>query len=112
VLIPAYATGSFDSSATATKIDVTMKATFALLVTDLTGNSTSCDPAMITVGRQPGESPAQVIHDVAQGESHVTVTNGTPGVDWLRLVVDGHQFQLNDLHDGETQTLNVSSAMR
>ena len=94
------------------KLDLTRTATVALRVTNLAGQFTDCDPALVTVGRQPGDSPVEVIKHVAQGESQVTVTNATPGVDRLRLIVDGQKFEVIDLQDGETRTLDVSSAMR
>jgi len=66
---------------------------------------------VVTVGREPGDSPVQVIHHVASAESHVTVANGTPGVESVRLEVNGHTFSVTALQNGETRTLDVSSGM-
>jgi hypothetical protein len=53
-----------------------------------------------------------VLDHVALGESHLTLVNGRPGVDRLRIQVNGHEFKLTDLVGGQTQTLDLSSAMR
>jgi hypothetical protein len=42
----------------------------------------------------------------------VRISNGTPGLDRVRLVVNGHHFEAADLHDGDKRTLDVSSSMR
>lgn len=97
---------------TATKIDDSQGATVALRVTNQAGLVTDCDPAMVTVGRQPGDSPVQVLHHIARTESHVTIVNGTPGVDQVRLEVNGHPFLVTGLQAGQTRTINVSAAMR
>jgi Beta-propeller repeat len=113
VALPAFTPGSAATLlATATKLDQTAESTFTLHATDVTGASTSCDPALVTIGREPGEKTTQVIHHVAQGENHVRITNGRPGVDRVRLKVNGHQFKATDLHDGEQRLVDVSSAMR
>jgi len=76
------------------------------------GSSTDGDPALVTVGRESGDSPVQVIHHVARTESHVTITNGTPGVGSVRLEIHGQRVEATDLHSDQVRTLNVSSAMR
>jgi hypothetical protein len=55
---------------------------------------------------------AETFHHVAQGESQVRILNATPGLSRLRLVVDGHVFEVSGLKDGETHLVDVSSAMR
>jgi hypothetical protein len=113
VALPTFAPGAVDTLlVTATKLDQTRGASVTLLATDQSGTSTSCDPALLAVGRAPGDSPAQVLRHLAQGESHLTVIDGTPGIDRLRIDVNGHRFVMQDLQDGQSQTLDVSSAMR
>jgi hypothetical protein len=113
VAVPTFAPGAVDAPmVTATKLDQTRSASVTLLATDQSGTSTSCDPALLAVGRAPGDSPAQVLRHLAQGESHLTVIDGTPGIDRLRIDVNGHRFVMQDLQDGQSQTLDVSSAMR
>lgn len=103
-------TGTF--LVTATKVDQSARSTLTLHATDQTGAGTDCDPALMSVGRAPGDSPVQVIHHVARTESHVTITNGTPGVGRIRLEINGHHFEATDLHNDQVRTLEVSSAMR
>jgi hypothetical protein len=113
IALPSVTPGITDTLlVTATKVDQGAKSSFTLRATDATGASTDCDPALVTVGGEPGESPVQVLHHVARAESHVTITNGTPGVDRVRLVVNGHTFEERNLLDGERRTLDVSAAMR
>jgi hypothetical protein len=98
---------------TATKKDQTLSSQIALEVDDVAGNVTNCDPILAAVGNDgPGGLPrSETFRHVASGESHVMITNGTPGLTRLALVVNGHRYELRDLNDGETQTLDVSSAM-
>jgi hypothetical protein len=111
--LPSFTPGSTGTFvAVATRITQRARVTLTLHATDQTGAATSSDPALVTVGREPGDSPVQVIQHLASGESQVTITDGTPGVNHVRLLVNGHPFEVADLHDGQTQTLDVSSAMR
>jgi hypothetical protein len=113
VAVPPFTMGTTSPVVvTATKVDQTTGASVALRVTNQAGVFTDCDPALVSVGREPGESPVQVVHHVARTESHVTIVNGTPGVGRVRLVVNGHTFEVRDLHDGQTRKIDVSSAMR
>jgi hypothetical protein len=110
--LPAFAPGTSDTLlVTGTKLDQTARASLTLRATDVTGASTECDPSLVAVGRAPGDSPVRVIHHVARAESHVSITNGTPGVQSLRLLVNGRDFEVMDLHHGETRSVDVSSAM-
>jgi beta-propeller repeat-containing protein len=113
IALPTFAKGSTDTQlVTATKLDQSRPATVTLRATDQTGSSTSCDPALVTVGHAPDDSPVQVIRHLDQAEGHLTISNGTPGVDRVRLLVNGQPFKVADLHDGETRTLDVTPAMR
>jgi hypothetical protein len=59
-----------------------------------------------------GANPVEVLRHVPANEGKLTITNETPGVERLRVVVNGRQFALADLKDGETRTLDVSGAMQ
>jgi hypothetical protein len=98
VALPTFARGSTDTfTVSATKVDQGFRSTFTVRATDQTGTSTSCDPALVTLRRAPGGSPVRVIHHVARSESQVFVTNGTPGMQSLRLLVNGRAFQVTGL---------------
>jgi phage gp45-like len=96
---------------TATKIDPTQKARVEWQIQDRAGNLVSCDPVVTLVIRDTGKPEEQVLSGIPGSESLVTVNNGTPGVTNLAVVVNGQKFQLAGLKDGETKTLDVSSAM-
>jgi hypothetical protein len=113
VQVPVFTPGTLDPVAvTATKLDQTAGASVALRVTNQAGQFTDCDPGVVTVGRQPGESPVQVLHHLAHGESQVTIINGAPGVHTIRLVVNGRHFEVSNLQPDQTVNLDVSEAMR
>jgi hypothetical protein len=99
---------------TATKINQAKSSQVALQVTDQAGNITNCDPILTEVGRDgPGGAPvSETFHHVARGESRLQITNGTPGVSRLKVTVNGRDFEVRGLDDGEVRSLDVGSAMR
>jgi hypothetical protein len=98
VALPSLTPGTTNTlQISATKINQTLGSTVTLKATDAAGTGATCDPAIVTVGRGPGERPVQVLDHVALGESHLTLVNGRPGVDRLRIQVNGHEFKLTDL---------------
>jgi transposase len=49
---------------------------------------------------------------VARAESHVTtIANSTPGVDSLRLLVNGQTFDVTDVQSGGKRTLDASAGV-
>jgi hypothetical protein len=115
VAVPTFAVGTTSPLVVvATKIDQSKSSQVALQVTNVAGLVTNCDPILTEVGRDgPHGAPrAETFRHIAQGESQVTILNGTPGLARLRLVVDGYPFEVSGLTDGETRLVDVSSAMR
>jgi hypothetical protein len=113
VAIPSFAVGTTSPViVTATKVDQSSGSSFALRVTDVAGNVTNCDPAMLDVGSEPGMHRVQTAHHVSKGESNVTIYNQTPGLTQLTLIVDGKRLQVDNLTDGEQRTVDASSLMR
>jgi hypothetical protein len=115
VVVPTFAVGTKSPQVVvATKIDQSKTSHVALQVTNVAGLVTNCDPILTEVGRDgPGGVPrAETFRHIPQGESQVTISNGSPGLRRLRLVVDGHIFEVAGLTDGETRRIDVSSAMR
>ena len=110
VQIPDHTTGPV--IITATKIDQTKAGQLALRVTDLAGNVTSCDPILATVGRESGVPRRETFHHVGRAESLVLIHNDTPGLTRLLVIVNGRQFEVTDLHDGEERAVDVARAMR
>jgi hypothetical protein len=105
VALPSFTPGTTGTlPVTATKINQSEQSTVMLKATDVAASSTSCAPAVVTIGLKRGERPAEVLRHVADSESHRSLVNGTPGVDRLRIRVNGHQFELKDLDDGPSRT--------
>lgn len=82
-----------------------------LRITDICGNVTVCDPVLTLRIREHGKPKSQTIGDLPQAEGQVTVVNGSPGVKTLRIEVNGRNFMLTNLKDGEQKTVDISSAM-
>jgi hypothetical protein len=97
---------------TATKIDEALSSQLALKLTDASGNVTNCDPVSLSVGRNTGKPDTMMLTGISHAESTLTVVNATPGLTQLDVVVNGQGFKLTPLRDGETRTLDVSSAMK
>jgi hypothetical protein len=89
VNVPSFPAGTTSPAfVLAAKIDQSAGSSVALQVTDVAGNVTNCDPALLSVGTQPGVPTTQTVHHVSRGESSVTIQNGTPGLTQLALIVD------------------------
>ncbi|MCC6178287.1 MAG: PD40 domain-containing protein [Chloroflexi bacterium] len=95
----------------ATKTDQALPSHLGLKLTDATGNVTACDPLLTLTTRETGKPVSQTLTGIPQAESVVTITNATPGVKHLDIVVNGRSFKLNDLRDGEMRTLSIASAL-
>lgn len=111
-VVPPFTVGTTDPVVlTATKIDQTKRARVEARVTDLAGNVALCDPILLLIVRD-SNTPAVDSHtDVPRAEDKVTVTNGSPGINHLEVIVNGKKFNVTGLKDGEEKTIDISSAM-
>jgi hypothetical protein len=91
------------------KVDPTAASEVALQVTDVARNVTNCDPILTTVSR--GTGVAQVFTGVSVADHVVQIANGDPGLRILAVVVNGQRFEV-PLRDGDSQSVDVSSAMQ
>jgi hypothetical protein len=113
VAMPTVMPGTTDTLlVTATKLDQTTSSSVTLRATDQTGASTDCDPALVTIGREPGVPRTSRLHHVARGETKVTIHNGTPGLSAVQLRVNGRMYMVADFHAGERRTVDIAAAMR
>jgi hypothetical protein len=96
---------------TGTAIDPAGHIGLTFIATDLAGNQTTCDPIVTRVVRENGKPADQTFTDLPDFESKVTVSNGTPGVRTMDVVVNGITFRLTGLGAGEIRTIDVASAM-
>lgn len=111
-VVPPFTPGTTDTvTATATKIDQSQRSRVEMLVTDLAGNRAVCDPILATLEADNARQGEETYTDVPQAESKVTVTNGNPGIRKIEVIANGKKFKLSGLKDGETQTLDIASAL-
>lgn len=96
---------------TATKVDQSQGSELALQLTDVAGNVTNCDPVFTDLGSQNGKPGWQVSTDLSPAEHVVTVQNGNPGLNRVRVIVNRTAFDLTGLKNGEVRTLDVAKAM-
>jgi hypothetical protein len=97
---------------TATKVDQTKPAQVAYVVTDRSGNRSSCDPVFLDVDREPGKPVTTTVGGVPAVEHLVTVTNASPGITTLKIEVNGVRFDPLTLTDAQVVTVDVARAMR
>jgi hypothetical protein len=115
-VVPPFTVGTTDPVVvTATKIDQTQRARIEIIATDLAGNSRICDPihtlVVRTTGNQQATTDARTSYDVPFAENKVTIVNGSDGLATLEVTVNGRKFKASGLKDGETRTLDISSAL-
>jgi hypothetical protein len=53
----------------------------------------------------------QSFSDLPAAEHYVGIVNGTPGLAWLSILVNGQVFALNPLADGQSVLLDLGAAM-
>ena len=93
----------------ATKINQTQTSFIRILITDVAGNESICDPAVATV--RPG-TPVQRFTRLDRSESKVTIRDGRPGLRRVAVKVNGRTFRVFSLRDRQTKRLDVRRAMR
>ena len=96
---------------TATRQNESVGAQVQLVVTDMAGNAKSCDPVLTQVLRANGKPLHETYLGIQQEEHIVTIWNGNPGLNQLEILVNGKRYHLQNLKDGQEQTLDVSAAM-
>jgi hypothetical protein len=93
------------------KDDLDHSARLELRVTDVAGNVTVCDPVVTVKTRGFGRPENATFTELPEAESLVTVSNDSPGIRNLDVVVNGQRFKIAGLGNGEEITMDVSSAM-
>ena len=110
--VPPFTVGTTDPvTITATKINQSQPAHVTIQVTDLAGNVVTSDPIITLIQRSAGTDPEKTRSLVDQAEDKILIMNGTPGMKNFEAKVNGTKFKVTGLKDGETRTLDVSSAM-
>ena len=49
---------------------------------------------------------------IGSQESRLILSNGTPGISQLRLTVNGMDFRVTGMQDGQERTLDIGAALR
>jgi hypothetical protein len=95
----------------ATKINGSQSATVNVEVRDACGGQGNFDPVYIELKVQQGGVVRQSFSDLPAAEHYVGIVNGTPGLAWLSILVNGQVFALNPLADGQSVLLDLGAAM-
>jgi 6-phosphogluconolactonase (cycloisomerase 2 family) len=112
-VVPGFAIGTTNPLIiTATTLDQTQSSVIQIRVTDVAGNVTLCDPVDLSLDRQTGKPVTETLTGIPQQEDQVTIFNGSPGINNIRIEVNGKKFQVAGLKDGEVKTIDVTSAMK
>jgi hypothetical protein len=102
-------TAAFD--VTATKVDSSQGSEIAFEVKDVAGNVTDCDPVTTAVVRSDGKPVTQSVTGIAKADHKVTVTAGTQGLVNMTITVNGQAYKVHGLAAGQTDNLDVSTAL-
>jgi hypothetical protein len=95
----------------ATKINGSQSATVNVDVRDACGGQGNFDPVFIELKVQQGGVVRQSFSDLPAAEHYVGIVNGTPGLAWVSILVNGQVFALNPLADGQSVLLDLGAAM-
>ena len=95
----------------ATKINTNQSSTVNVEVRDACGGQGNFDPVFTELKVQQGGVVRQSFSDLPAAEHYVGVVNGTPGLAWVSILVNGQVFALNPLADGQSVLLDVGAAM-
>ncbi len=95
----------------ATKINGSQSATVNVEVRDACGGQGNFDPVFTELKVQQGGVVRQSFSNLPAAEHYVGIVNGTPGLAWLSILVNGQVFALDPLADGQSVLLDVGAAM-
>lgn len=113
--VPPFTSGTNSAVVvTSTKTNQTLGSSVALKVTDVAGNVTLCDPALISLSHNWAKKKFQKVRigHLAQSESKIDIVNGWFGVRHVQIAVNGRVVRSITMRNGQTRTLNVAKAMR
>jgi hypothetical protein len=99
---------------TATEIVRGAGARIQIIVTDVGGNKSVCDPVLTALRARAslrGRARART-YRVSQHERVVTIRNGRPGLSRVTILVNGKRFVARGLRPGATRRVRIGSALR
>ncbi|MGA3182198.1 MAG: Ig-like domain repeat protein, partial [Verrucomicrobiota bacterium] len=84
----------------------------ALVVADgCSENTMSFDPISATLYLSQSGEVQIVFNNISQNDKYVSLQNGTPGLSYARVIVNGTVFALDGLADGINQVVGIGSAL-
>jgi len=95
----------------ASKIDTGASAVINARVYDGCDNATQFDPVIANLLAQPAAPLWQTYSGVPSTEHYVTVSNGTPGLPSVKLLVNGWTYDLDTLAAGQVVVVDVGASM-
>ena len=108
--VPAFAPGSTSPVVvTSNKVNGAQASQLEMRVTDVAGNVTICDPIITTV--KAGTLP-QIFSGIPDVDDTVTVTNGSPGLQTVIVVLNAKPIVISNLKAGEVRTVDVGPALK
>ena len=99
---------------TATEIVRGAGARIEIIVTDVGGNQSICDPVITSLRARAslgGKARART-YRVSKNEKVITIRNGRPGLSRVTVSVNGKRFVARGLRPGETRRVRIASALR
>jgi hypothetical protein len=113
VIVPNFAPGSRDPLVIqGTQVNKAQSTVLTIEITNSNGETLTCDPAATLAVREKGRPVSETFNQVLHDEGTLRLTNGTPGLKRLEVMVNGTLFVLENLRDGEVRYLNILSALR
>ena len=105
---------TFQVHLTATEIVRGAGARIRIIVTDVAGNTSICDPVLTSLRARAslgGKARART-YRVSAHEKVVTIRNGRPGLSQVTVTVNGKRFVVHNLLPGATRRVRIASALR
>ncbi len=105
---------TFNVHLTATEIVRGAGSRIQIIVTDVGGNKSICDPVLTSLRARAslqGRARART-YRVSANEKVVTIRNGRPGLSRVTVSVNGRRFVVRNLRPGETRRVRIASALR
>jgi hypothetical protein len=90
---------------TATKINQSLSSSVTIVATDVDGNSTTFDPVDLQL--ESKGRPTMHLVNIDSKENVVLISNGKPGMSWMKFAVNGHPLPLVKLSKGENLSLDI-----
>ena len=111
VNIPAFAVGTNAVvQVVADKIDESQRSRVEIQAIDVEGNSSTCDPVLVSLSSKSSGRMRETITDLPYAERFVTLYTSDPGFSFVLVNVNGRWFTLLG-EANEASTIDIGSAM-